>query len=87
MTTTCDRCRAPIGRDWPKVKSGTRTVCWSCAESLGFTACYATDPEHGPYADDLVADAADAGVAVRVALGLVLCVALIGLAWLKAVAS
>ncbi len=80
----CDRCHAPIGRDWPKIAHGTWQVCWQCAESLhlagGLMAC---PPDYAPPEPPVVADERDAGVAVRVGLSVLLAIALVALAWLR----
>lgn len=83
----CDRCRAPIGRDWPKVRHGSRVVCWQCAESLHLAHALVTmPPDYEPPEPPVVANEADAGVALRVGLGVVLVGVLVVLAWLRGAA-
>lgn len=91
--TPCDRCHAPIGRDWPKIRCGTRVICWQCAEAIAAMSPgtawiqerrLALSPE-----PPLVhpRHERDAGVALRVRLAVALCVVLVLLAWLKALVS
>lgn len=81
----CDRCHAPIGRDWPRIQDGRRVVCWQCAEAKhlvgGLLAC---PPDYAPAEEPpLVADERDAGVAMRVAFAVLFVLLLLACAWLR----